>query len=946
MMPDNAMPEDMETLQHDEVVEEPESTGSPNVRLIATLGSVGLIVVVGLILAAFFLPPFNLAAALRCQAVDANNPTLAYDDGSSVNWVGPDSVRVCFDSIPLEQFQAGQTGGRFSGALEAIPPYLQIKSALYTAEVVNPNGSVAMLEIPIPADSQTSYQSLDLYRWDDKNRQWIYVPGHVDSSKNVITTDEMPDNMALFSVSSVNPLIGTILEANDTFDASKASGVNIVMPTGLNLQPDNTIAGSLIGGWQLSAGYAVVPVIRSTDPNSLSSVLNDQASLALHVDDIKSFVVGDGYNGVAIDYRDLNPDDKAAFSKFIGNLAAALHPYNKMVVVILPPPNNTGGVWDTGGFDWRAIGKAADMIVISPGNNPADYAVNGKLSSLLTWAVGEVNRFKLHVAFSALSVQDNAGNLSLISYNDALAGFGKVRTDSTPAQGQSFFAPGSQISFGLDGSVADLAGDQNTGSYTYTLNDASGAHKIWIVMGSTVRARLDMANSFHVGGMVVNDLFVTGNDNGAVTAIDEFKANTASSIPNGLSMAWTVNGASGAVLTQNTGLGTPFVWQPNNQGNFTVQGAIVSGGSSDRGSVAVKVAELPTAAPTPTKAPVVVRPSNPSPATQPPANSAPPPVVGSVNSSGGFQLGGQVPGGIGHAAQMKTAGMTWVKYQHKWGPGDSPGSVAGMIAEGHANGFKVLLSIPGPSHPASIDYGSYASFLGGVAAEGADGIEVWNEMNFDREWPISDMGGANYVTKMLAPAFNAIKSANAGTMVISGAPTPTGAFPPGCGYFDITGEYGCNDYEYIAAMRDAGANSYADCIGVHFNAGATSPSATTGHPKDAGDHHYSWYYQPMVNLYYGTFGKQLCFTELGYASAEGLGTAPDNFSWANSVTVAEQAQWLAETAVMASQSGKVRLLVVWNVDFSGGGSDPQGMYAIVRPGGICPACDSLGAVMH
>jgi hypothetical protein len=45
---------------------------------------------------------------------------------------------------------------------------------------------------------------------------------------------------------------------------------------------------------------------------------------------------------------------------------------------------------------------------------------------------------------------------------------------------------------------------------------------------------------------------------------------------------------------------------------------------------------------------------------------------------------------------------------------------------------------------------------------------------------------------------------------------------------------------------------------------------------------------------------------------------------------------------MASQSAKIRLMIVWNVDFSGGeGGDPQAAYAIIRPGGVCPACDAL-----
>jgi hypothetical protein len=38
-------------------------------------------------------------------------------------------------------------------------------------------------------------------------------------------------------------------------------------------------------------------------------------------------------------------------------------------------------------------------------------------------------------------------------------------------------------------------------------------------------------------------------------------------------------------------------------------------------------------------------------------------------------------------------------------------------------------------------------------------------------------------------------------------------------------------------------------------------------------------------------------------------------------------------------------MIVWNVDFPFWGSDPAGGYAMLRPGGGCPACDQLGSVM-
>lgn len=324
----------------------------------------------------------------------------------------------------------------------------------------------------------------------------------------------------------------------------------------------------------------------------------------------------------------------------------------------------------------------------------------------------------------------------------------------------------------------------------------------------------------------------------------------------------------------------------------------------------------------------------PPPATPPTGGTAPPPSTG-----GGFALGGQRTG-VGAIDRMRSAGMNWVKVQRKWSPGDNPGDVAGMIQEAHNNGFKILLSIPGANlYPSAngIDFNAYTNYLAGVAALGPDAIEVWNEQNIDREWPAGQIDPRAYVTNMLAPAYNAIKGANANVMVISGAPAPTG--------FD-NGTNAWADNRYVAGMAAAGAANYADCIGIHFNAGATSPHATSGHPAGT---HYSWYYGPMVNLYYNAFGgaRKLCFTELGYLSGDGYPPLPSAFGWAGDTSVAEQAQWLAEAVNIGRGNNRVRLMIVYNLDFThyDPQGDPQAGYAIVRPDGNCPACDTLRNAM-
>ncbi|UCG25074.1 MAG: hypothetical protein JSW55_03510, partial [Chloroflexota bacterium] len=320
---------------------------------------------------------------------------------------------------------------------------------------------------------------------------------------------------------------------------------------------------------------------------------------------------------------------------------------------------------------------------------------------------------------------------------------------------------------------------------------------------------------------------------------------------------------------------------------------------------------------------------------------APPaPVAVAPVSGGSFELGGQAFGAP--YGQMQFAGMNWIKRQHKWGPGNTGQEVAGVISEAHNAGFKILLSMPGPPYPSSINFEEYVGFLGRVAAlpDPPDAIEVWNEQNIDREWPSGQISPQAYVQSMLAPAYNAIKGANSGVMVISGAPAPTGAFGGGCS------ASGCDDAAYVAGMAAAGAANYMDCIGIHYNEGIISPNQTSGDPR-GNSSHYTRYFWGMTNAYYNAFGgsRQLCYTELGYLTPEGYGGLPGGFSWAGNVTVAQQAQWLAEATSLAANSGKVRMLIVWNVDSTTWGNDPQAGYAIIRKDGSCPACGTLSQVM-
>lgn len=370
--------------------------------------------------------------------------------------------------------------------------------------------------------------------------------------------------------------------------------------------------------------------------------------------------------------------------------------------------------------------------------------------------------------------------------------------------------------------------------------------------------------------------------------------------------------------------------------NVTVQAIITANGITNPNRIFVgqRLVIPGQGAPVPQPTAVPTQPPAGSPPTATPRPGTPPPPTGGF---GGFQLGGHVES-FQFADKMRYAGMTWVKKQIRWSPGASTADAAGRIAEARAQGFRIMLGVVGAPGDISggANFDSYAQFVGELARLGADAIEVWNEPNIDREWPTGQISPVTY-TELLRRSYIQIKANNPNTIVISGAPAPTGAE----GAFGLDRVW--NDDRYMRGMAAAGAANYMDCIGLHYNEGIVPPTQNSGDPRSE---FYTRYYNGMVSTYYNAFGgaRPLCFTEIGYLTPEGYGPLPPGFAWAGNVTLAQQAQWLADAANLAKNSGIVRIFIVWNVDFRRYDSDPMGGYAIVRPDGNCPACDRLRTV--
>lgn len=220
-------------------------------------------------------------------------------------------------------------------------------------------------------------------------------------------------------------------------------------------------------------------------------------------------------------------------------------------------------------------------------------------------------------------------------------------------------------------------------------------------------------------------------------------------------------------------------------------------------------------------------------------------------------------------------------------------------------------------------------------------IEVWNEMNLDREWTsIGGLSAPNYVS-LLRDTYNAVKAVDPGIVIISGALSPTG--------FD-NGVNAIDDFRFTDLLIQAGVLDFSDCYGAHHNGINIPPSVRWNDAYQDNDAkfrgfwdtpHPSWSFRSTLEGYATRIrnaGKTtpLCVTEFGWAVSEDLEGVRPGFEFAADNTLAEQTQWIPEALTFMEDSGFVRLAFIWNFNYG-----PQAgynftndnvPYSLIRPG--------------
>jgi polysaccharide biosynthesis protein PslG len=295
----------------------------------------------------------------------------------------------------------------------------------------------------------------------------------------------------------------------------------------------------------------------------------------------------------------------------------------------------------------------------------------------------------------------------------------------------------------------------------------------------------------------------------------------------------------------------------------------------------------------------------------------------------------------GWLREVQKLGLSWFKQQIRWEDFEKEqgnidwGVLDVVMTSAQHFQLKVMLSIvtaPPWAREAGVDLekhgppadnADYVNFVSQIMEKypgQIHAIEVWNEMNIDREWTSTGgLSAANYVS-LLKDTYTAVKAIDPGVIVISGALSPTG-FNDGVGAWD--------DFVYLDQLIAAGMLNYVDCVGAHangYNIGPdhpydqvpNDPNAKFRGPFD--NPHHSWSFYSTIRSYAAAVARaggnqKICVTEFGWASTEDLDGFPPGFEFANDNTLEEQKTFTIQALDLMKEWDVVWLAFIWNLNY-------------------------------
>ncbi len=397
-------------------------------------------------------------------------------------------------------------GSNPRNGMPKLPAGLVAVSALF--ELSAPEGQAGASAVTVDLkEQQTEPRNLGLYTYIDGKWQRlsdVALSAGGNAARGDVTT--LPGNVVVLRRSKATLQVAGSMPAGLTLDPQADSALTTLHP--IVFIPIET--GALIGQPPAvpPAGYEVVPGIVAPNPAVVDDLLRSGELRSAHVLAIADAVKQGNYAGINVDYRGVNETLKEQFASFADALATTLHEDGRTLTLTLPMPSSQEGAIDEGAYDWEALGAAADSIEMVGELDQELYFQNTEAA--LTYVTDKVDRSKILLTISALSVERGSDGLRTMPLADALALASVVgvttETDVTTSSQVPLLARNLAQGEGASG----LRWDDTSRAVTFSYPGRGGRRTVWIANRYSAAFRLELAQRYGLGGVAITDVSEDG----------------------------------------------------------------------------------------------------------------------------------------------------------------------------------------------------------------------------------------------------------------------------------------------------------------------------------------------------------------------------------------------------------------------------------------------------
>ena len=550
---------------------------------------VNLFLIILILLSALWLPPISLGKRLGESGyvtLGEGMWSIADADGTIVT-VPPEELRgrlkAKFYSVPRSDFMAGTGDEDLVKAAAALPSYVDIKSPIYRLSLRGELPLSTQWTVPIPNDA-LPYETLDMYVWTGS--EWKWVSSRVVAEEDVILAELNNPTEQLGLVVAQTRLLPPVISADLTGSTVPEKAVGTVVelnPYVLMIGDNEQVIGTAKIDLGVDAPYAVIPVLSNWREGEairndlVDNMLVNSELRQAHINAIVQAVRENNFQGVILDYRAINPGLRGAWSEFVSLLADALHQQGKILGVRVEYPRQIAyDQWDTGVFDWKALGQVVDVFQVPTPPDPQAFVEQGIMKQLFNWAVTQVHRHKLQFVLSIRSVDLKGNNPRYVTYAEAMKPFANVIIEG----GREAVNAGEHVVFALStgNGGTNIMYDEGARTYWFRYRDERNEeHTVWLENAASLAHKLQQMTFYNFRGVAVQYLFDEGHDEQVWQVLHEFHTRTIPQMTDQFTVIWTISKDGQPVEQLTTSLAEPQLgWATEVTGTYQIVAAVSS----------------------------------------------------------------------------------------------------------------------------------------------------------------------------------------------------------------------------------------------------------------------------------------------------------------------------------------------------------------------------------